>query len=93
MTTTEAEVEHLRADIKKLREDIEKMGATLGRIAVVGAREAGEHASDATEGLRDELTRGAAQLTGRIEKNPLGAALTALGIGLILGLLFAGDRR
>lgn len=92
MSTTEAELGKLRDDLEKLRKDIEHLGATLGRVARAGIHDAGENACDATDGLRAEWHRASHRLTDKIEDNPLGAALAAMGIGLLLGGLFSGQR-
>jgi ElaB/YqjD/DUF883 family membrane-anchored ribosome-binding protein len=92
MTTTEAEIDNLRGDIEKLRKDIEQLGTTIGRVARAGVREAGEDACDATKDLRAEWQKAAGSVADKIENNPIGASLAALGIGLLLGRLFSGHR-
>jgi len=92
MTTTEAELDKLRGDIQKLRADFEQIGATIGRVAKAGVREAGQNACDGTEDLRAEWQKAAGRVTDKIEDNPLGAALAALGIGLLLGRLLSSHR-
>lgn len=91
-TTTEAEIEHLRADIQKLRSDIENLGTTLGRMAHAKTRDATEIFRDATADLREEVQHAAGHVTGKIEENPVAAALAALGIGMLLGRLCSGRR-
>jgi len=92
MSATEAELDKLRSDIQKLRTDIEHLGATLGRAAKAGVREAGERACDATEELCTDWQKAAGRMSDKIEDNPVGAALVALGIGLLLGRLFSSYR-
>jgi ElaB/YqjD/DUF883 family membrane-anchored ribosome-binding protein len=58
----------------------EKLKTLEGR-----AREAAKDA----EGLRDDLV---AETEKRVRANPVGAVLTALGIGFILGLIFGVGR-
>jgi len=92
MTTTEAEIDHLRSDIQKLRSDIEQLGTTLSRVARASMREAGESVSDATEDLRAEACQTAKRFTDKIEENPVAAAVAALGLGMLLGRICAGRR-
>lgn len=90
MSSTEAEIDHLRSDIQKLRADIETLGATLARVARAGVREAGESACDATQDVRADLRQTAEQVTHTIKDNPVASALAAIGIGMLLGRLCSG---
>jgi hypothetical protein len=92
MSTTEGELDKLRGEIQKLRSDLEHLGTTIGRAAKVGVREAGESACDATENIRREWQKAAGRVTDKIEDNPVGASLAALGLGMLLGRLFSSNR-
>lgn len=92
MTTTEAELERLRADIQKLRADFEHLGETLGRVARAGAGAAAEGFCDATKDMRHDFKKTVGQVTEKIEDNPLMAAVAAFGIGMLLAGLFSGRR-
>jgi len=84
MSSTEAEIDHLRSDIHKLRTDIEHLGATLARVVQAGVREAGDSVRDlakAPDAYNDAVKR----VRQTINDKPLPSALTALGIGLLLG--------
>ncbi len=91
-SSTEADVKHLRADMAKLNKDLSSIGDTLKNLLRDGKREAVDGLSDAGERVRDEVKRRAQSVTKEIEEKPVAAALTAFGIGLVLGLLF-GHRR
>lgn len=90
MSSTEAEIDHLRNDIQKLRADIENLGATMARVVRAGAREAGENAGDAMQDVRADLRQTAERVTYTIKDNPLASALAAIGIGMLLGRLCSG---
>lgn len=92
MSTTEAEFDKLRSEIHKLRTELEQLGTTLGRAAKAGVCEAGENVCNATETLRGEWQKAAGRVTDKIEDNPVGATLAALGVGLLLGRLFSSNR-
>jgi ElaB/YqjD/DUF883 family membrane-anchored ribosome-binding protein len=81
----------------------EQQLSDIGRAAARAAEEAVERleeklktlestargAAKEAEGLRDDLI---AETEKRVRANPVGAVLTALGIGFVLGLIFGVGR-
>ncbi len=92
MSSTEADLNALRAEVAQLRTDFAKISDTLLNLARHGKAEAFEKLKDSTEDLRDHVKKKTESLTREIEERPVAAALTSLTVGLILGALFAGRR-
>lgn len=91
-TATEADVNELQSEIKQLRADFAKVTETLQNLLRHGGAEAVGKAQDTAEKLWAEARSKAQGLTAEIEEKPVTAALTAFGIGVVLGMLFCGRR-
>lgn len=75
---TEADLAMLRTDVAQLRKDLAKITDTLQGLARHGAEQVGDKAKSAVKSVASE-----------IEERPLAAALTAFGVGAIIGMLFS----
>lgn len=93
MTTgTDADIKALQAEIKELRADFAKVTETLRDLVRHGGAEAGAKARESGEKLWDEARKHVLGVTHEIEEKPMTAAVTAFGIGVVLGMLFCGRR-
>jgi len=84
---TQEDLKTLREEMAQLRADLGKIGDTLQNIVRHGSKEAVGSATQTAEKLREEVTNKTRRLAHEIEQRPLTAALTAFGLGLILGML------
>ena len=82
----------LREELIQLRKDFAKLTDTLEDTARHGASEAKERVRETVDGLRGEATGAAERLSHKIEANPIQGALSAFGIGIVLGLLLSSRR-
>lgn len=89
---TETDFEKLRADMTQLRADLAKIADTMQGLVRHGKAEAFSKAQESTQRIQDEVKKRAESLAQEIEERPVGAAVTAFSIGLILGLLLGGRR-
>jgi len=92
MSATEAEVQALSDELKQLRAEFVRLGQLLESTARTAGTEAAQAARATGERAWDEVRRRSDDLAGRIESRPVTSAATAFGIGVFLGLLFAGRR-
>lgn len=81
----QAEIAQLRVDFAKVTETLKQMAAQRGAEFVGEARETADR-------LTAEMRRHARDVADTVEERPYATALTTFGIGLILGMLFAGRR-
>ncbi len=91
-TQTDGQSGDLSAEIAQLRADFAKLSATLQQLATDRAGAVVGDAKEAAERLAGEVRRHTKSVTDEIEERPVTAALTAFGVGLILGILFNGRR-
>ena len=82
----------LRDELLQLRKDFSKLTDTLENTARHGAAEAKERVRHTVDGLRGEASDAADRLGHKIEANPIQGALSAFGIGVVLGLLLSSRR-
>jgi ElaB/YqjD/DUF883 family membrane-anchored ribosome-binding protein len=87
---TQDDLKTLRAELAQLRADFGKIAETMQNIVKDGSADAIGRARQAAEKLREDVSQKTERLAQEIEQRPLTAALTAFGIGLVLGLLFGG---
>ena len=87
-------------DVKKLSDDMTELRADFARIAETLAdlvRQRGQDAAAKFQGTAEETWADAKQhfegVKKKIHDEPVTAAFTAFGIGLILGILLFGGRR
>jgi ElaB/YqjD/DUF883 family membrane-anchored ribosome-binding protein len=92
MSTTEADIEALQAEIKQLRADLAKLTETFRDVLRHGGAEAINRARESGEKLWGEAKKRAHGVTEEIEEKPVTAAITAFGLGIILGMLFSSRR-
>ena len=82
----------LQTEIKQLRTDFAKIAGTIHDIASHGVATAGQQVQASTDKVWSEVKRQADSVTREIEQNPIAAALTAFGAGILLGLLLNRHR-
>jgi len=87
--STETDIKHLRADMAKLNKDLGNVADTLKDLMRDGKNEAVDGLYEAGGRVRDEVRRRAQSVADEIQDKPVAAALTALGIGFVLGMIFA----
>ena len=92
MSSTDADIEDLQAEIKQLRADLSRLSETISDLVRHGSAEAVHRARESSERLWGEAKKRAKGLTDEIEEKPMTAALTAFGLGIILGMLFSNRR-
>jgi ElaB/YqjD/DUF883 family membrane-anchored ribosome-binding protein len=92
MATTDASIEALQAEIKQLRADLGKLSETFRDAVRQGSAEAVNRARESGEKLWGEAKKRAHGVTEEIEEKPVTAAITAFGLGIILGILFSSRR-
>jgi ElaB/YqjD/DUF883 family membrane-anchored ribosome-binding protein len=92
MTATESDVRVLSDELKQLREEFTRIARLLESAARNAGTEAAQAARATGERAWSEVRKGADELQSRIESRPVTSAATAFGVGVILGLLFAGRR-
>ncbi len=91
-STAEADLESLQAELKQLRTDFAKLNETMRDLVRHGSAEAVSRARESGEKLWGEAKRHASTVTGEIEEKPITAAITAFGLGVVLGMLFSSRR-
>ena len=79
----------LRSEMDRLHADIAKIGETLKMIMNDGKEVARSHARHAAADVQEHVTSTIEAAAHEIEERPLTAALSAFGVGLILGMLFS----
>jgi ElaB/YqjD/DUF883 family membrane-anchored ribosome-binding protein len=91
------------ADFARLRDDITRLTSTVSELATAQASAAKSKVSGTVDSAQQKFSEGAAEVQNRlrgmgsdieaaIERNPLVAVLTALGAGLLIGMM-SGARR
>lgn len=83
--STNADLAALTEQLAKLRTDLDKVSKAAETLLRSAGADAVETGSAAWASAKETLER-------KIEERPIGAAAIALGIGVILGLLFGGRR-
>jgi ElaB/YqjD/DUF883 family membrane-anchored ribosome-binding protein len=89
---TEADVQALQEQLQQLRADFTALSVTLKDLARHGIGEAAQRASVPGERAWAEIKRQTDAVTQEIEEKPVASALTAFGVGLILGILVSARR-
>jgi ElaB/YqjD/DUF883 family membrane-anchored ribosome-binding protein len=88
----ETDVEALAEEVKRLRADFSKIADLLRQTAEHAGEEAATRARVAGEKAWTDAKSTADELVQRIEGKPVQSTAIAFGVGLVLGLLFAGRR-
>jgi ElaB/YqjD/DUF883 family membrane-anchored ribosome-binding protein len=91
-SATETDIQALQEQLQQLRSDFAALSATLKDLARHGLGEAAQRASAPGERAWAEVKRQADAVTQEIEEKPIASALTAFGIGLVLGVLVNSRR-
>jgi ElaB/YqjD/DUF883 family membrane-anchored ribosome-binding protein len=101
------DVSGLRADMTKMHDILSKFVSDAGSQAAQTARHVGQtvasHVGSTATGLAstgadiassatEQLKKFATDLEGIARKNPLGALVGALGVGIVIGLIVRGRR-
>ena len=87
-TSLESDVEALAAEVKELRGAIDKIVNLLGQTARDGGDEAYRVARETGERYWEDAKTRADDIVHQIEEKPVQSTLIALGVGLVVGLLF-----
>jgi ElaB/YqjD/DUF883 family membrane-anchored ribosome-binding protein len=82
----------LQTEIKQLRADFAQIAGTIRDLASSSVAVAGQQAQASTEKVWTEVKRQVDSVSREIEEQPLAAALTAFGAGVLLGLLLNRHR-
>ena len=88
----DADIQTLVAELKQLRDDFLKLGETLKGTAQHTGAAAADTIQDQGERLYAEARSRARQVAAKVEADPITSALTALGIGFVIGWMFSGRR-
>lgn len=92
---------NVRADLTQLREDLARLSETVTSLLTSQAGSAREsvraaatdyydQGRDALRQVEDQAREYTDELSRTIERNPITAVMTALGVGFVLGLLNRG---
>jgi ElaB/YqjD/DUF883 family membrane-anchored ribosome-binding protein len=90
--TVEGDIKALQDEIRQLRRDLSDIAATLRDTVQHGREEVVERARESGEHVQHKATKAAQDAIHEIEEKPLSSALTAFGVGLVMGLLMHGRR-
>ncbi|HLY57290.1 MAG TPA: hypothetical protein VKS60_17130 [Stellaceae bacterium] len=82
----------LQAELRQLRADIAKISETVGGLARQGASDAAGKAKASLDAAVDHARSHVNDIAETIQEKPLSSAVTAFGIGVIFGMLFAARR-
>lgn len=88
-TQTDADIEKLRAEIAQLRSDMGNIGESVKTMVTSRGSAAYARVRESTEDLQKQAKEAIDSAAHQIEQRPLTAALTAFGIGVVLGVLFS----
>jgi ElaB/YqjD/DUF883 family membrane-anchored ribosome-binding protein len=91
-SATDKDVEALQAEIKKLRADFASLNETVRDLLHHGGADALGKARESGERAWNETRRRFEGVAAEIEEKPIASAVTAFGIGIVLGLLFSSRR-
>ena len=91
-SATDSDLEALQAEIKRLRADFASLNETVRDLLRHGSADAVGKARESSERVWNEARRRVEGVTAEIEEKPVTSAVTAFGIGIVLGLLFSGRR-
>ena len=91
-SATDNDFEALQAEMKKLRADFANLNETVRDLIRHGSADAAGKARESSERVWNEARRRFEGVTAGIEEKPVASAVTAFGIGIVLGLLFSGRR-
>ena len=80
------EVSGLKAEFAKVAESVKDFLRTRGQDAAAKIQGTAEETWSEAKGKLDDVKR-------KIHEEPVAATLIALGVGIVLGLLFSGRRR
>jgi hypothetical protein len=85
-SATEADLKTLAEEVATLRADLASITTTLQDLVRHGTDDASHLARDSFARVRSELHDARERVTRKIEEEPVTAALTAFGIGMLLGM-------
>jgi ElaB/YqjD/DUF883 family membrane-anchored ribosome-binding protein len=91
-SATETDIQALQEQLQQLRGDFAALSGTLKDLARHGIGEAAQRASIPGERAWAEVKRQADVVSQEIEERPIASALTAFGVGLVLGVLVNSRR-
>ena len=85
----DTDIQALQADLKQLRADFASLTETLRDLVRNTGADAAAKARETGEKVWSEAKRHVDTVSQGIEEKPLTSAVTAFGIGMVLGLLFS----
>lgn len=91
-SATDSDLEALQAEIKKLRGDFASLNETVRDLLRHGGADALGKARESGERVWSEARRRVEGVAAEIEEKPVTSAVTAFGIGIVLGMLFSSRR-
>jgi ElaB/YqjD/DUF883 family membrane-anchored ribosome-binding protein len=86
-TTTDKELQQLKAEFANLREELSTIGETVGRIASSASEEGQQRVRSAADRTRQKAKAQWSAFEHEVEERPMTSIAAALGIGFILGRL------
>jgi len=92
VTTSDLDTKSLLAELQQLRADFGRVADSLRVILQQRGSETLGKAHDAADKVWDEARKQADTVVREIESRPVAAAVSAFGLGMMLGMLF-GSRR
>jgi len=86
-TSTDKELEQLKAEFANLRKELSTIGDTVGRIASSATEEGQQRVRSAADQTRQKAQEHWGAFEREVEERPMTSIAAALGIGFILGRL------
>ena len=91
-SSSDDDIETLRAEFKKLRDDFAKIGDTLKDVARNRGAEAADRIRSTAERGWSEARSTAQNVLEEMEERPLGTAMVVFVAGMLFGLMLGGRR-
>lgn len=84
--TASKETEELAAQLDAIREDLANLTNTVSRMTTARVSEARETAREKVDQAQDSAREKVDEFEDTVRRNPLQAALFAIGIGFLIGI-------
>ncbi|MEC9368860.1 MAG: DUF883 C-terminal domain-containing protein [Pseudomonadota bacterium] len=81
------DAEDLAAQVEALRDDLSRLTSTVGRLTRSGISDAQTIAKEKVGEARDAAMQSVGEVEDMVRRNPLQAALIAIGLGFLIGAL------
>jgi ElaB/YqjD/DUF883 family membrane-anchored ribosome-binding protein len=86
-TSTDKELQQLKAEFSTLKDELASIGETVGRIASSATEEGQQRVRSAADRTRQQARQSWSAFEHEVEERPMTSIAAALGIGFILGRL------